>query len=94
LYPALQPHVPVHAPLLLEWVERESLTVLVAARWHVWNPSSESYSDAPRDEADASFRFKQRWEPWPYTEGQHRELKQVTFPPEGKYTLDLRRYVF
>src|SRR5207302_2717015 len=38
LTPSLQPHVPVHAPLLLEWVDRGTLAVVAAARWHVWNP--------------------------------------------------------
>ncbi len=94
LMPSLQPHVPVHSPLLLEWVDLKTSTVLAAARWHVWNPNNESYSSAPDNEASAALRRKERWEEWTQTVGQHREIKSVTFPPEGKYTLDLRRYLF
>lgn len=92
LTPALHPHIPVHAPLLLEWVDRATLTVLAAARWHVWNPRSSPYADRPRDEAGARARQAERWEPWPHTVGQTRFIPQVDFPPEGRHTLDLRRY--
>jgi hypothetical protein len=92
--PSLQPHVPVHSPLLLEWVDLKTSIVLAAARWHVWNPNNESYSSTPDNEASAALRRKERWEEWSQTVGQHREIKLVTFPPEGKYTLDLRRYLF
>ncbi|MBC8041465.1 MAG: transglutaminase family protein, partial [Opitutaceae bacterium] len=92
LTPALQPHVPVHTPLLVEWVDREFLTVVAAARWHVWSPTSVPYTDRPADETAASKRQKERWEPWPHTVGQSRFIPRIDFPPEGKHTLDLRRY--
>jgi uncharacterized protein (DUF2126 family) len=92
LMPALHPHIPVHAPLLLEWVDRENLTVISAARWHVWNPRSTPYLARPLTEAEARARQAERWEPWPQTVGQPRFIPKVDFPPEGKYTLDLRRY--
>lgn len=92
LTPALQPHVPVHAPLLIEWVEKTSLTVVAAARWHVWNPHSTPYMDRPADEAAAHQRHRERWEPWPHTVGQSRFIPRIDFPPEGRHTLDLRRY--
>ncbi|HEX2101256.1 MAG TPA: transglutaminase family protein, partial [Candidatus Synoicihabitans sp.] len=56
LTPALHPHVPVHAPLLIEWLDRATLTVVAAARWHVWNHSGEPYPDRPKDEAEALAR--------------------------------------
>lgn len=92
LTPALHPHVPVHAPLLIEWVDRATLTVVAAARWHVWNPRSEPYNDRPADEVEAASRQAERWEPWPHTLGQARYIPKIDFPPEGRHTLDLRRY--
>lgn len=92
LTPSLQPHVPVHAPLLLEWVDRTTLVVAAAARWHVWNPRNADYTTAPADDTVAATRRAERWEPWPYTVGQSRFIPKIDFPPEGKHTLDLRRY--
>ncbi len=92
LTPSLQPHVPVHAPLLIEWVDRETYLVLAAARWHVWNPANTTYAARPIDDASAAARRAERWEPWPHTVGQSRFIPKIDFPPEGKHTLDLRRY--
>jgi uncharacterized protein (DUF2126 family) len=90
--PSLQPHVPVHAPLLLEWVDRSTFVVLAAARWHVWNPTNSPYATAPADDTVAAHRRAERWEPWPATVGQLRFVPKIDFPPEGRHTLDLRRY--
>jgi uncharacterized protein (DUF2126 family) len=92
LSPSLQPHVPVHAPLLLEWVDRTTLTVVAAARWHVWNPANSAYAAAPADVTLAAARRAERWEYWPHTIGQPRFVPKIDFPPEGRHTLDLRRY--
>jgi uncharacterized protein (DUF2126 family) len=92
LTPSLQPHVPVHAPLLIEWVDRATLTVIAAARWHVWNPRHVAYADAPATAEAAAARRAERWEPWPHTLGQARFVPKIDFPPEGRHTLDLRRY--
>ncbi len=92
LTPSLQPHVPLHAPLLLEWVDRTTFVVLAAARWHVWNPGNSPYAAAPTDTHIAAQRRAERWEPWPATVGQLRFIPKIDFPPEGKHTLDLRRY--
>ncbi len=92
LNPALHPHIPVHAPLLIEWVDKTNFAVVAAARWHVWNPRSESYTDRPMTPALATRRFADRWEIWPQTVGQPRMIARVDFPPEGRHTLDLRRY--
>ncbi len=92
LTPALHPHIPVHAPLLLEWVDRETHVVRSAARWHVWNPRHSPYTDRPRDATEAAARRAERWEPWPHTVGQTRFVPRIDFPPEGRHTLDLRRY--
>ena len=89
---ALHPHVPVHAPLLIEWVDKENLTVVAAARWHIWSPTSVPYTVRPATPADAVQRFAERWETWPHTLGQHRWVPKIDFPPEGRHTLDLRRY--
>jgi uncharacterized protein (DUF2126 family) len=92
LHPALHPHVPVHSPLLIEWVDRSTLTVLAAARWHVWNPRSVPYTSRPQTTAEARTRFAERWESWPHTVGQPRFIQKAEFPPEARFTLDLRRY--
>lgn len=92
LNPSLHPHIPVHSPLLLEWVDRETMTVQAAARWHNWNPSNEPYPGRPKDEDEAADRRRQRWEAYPNTVGQQRFIPAIDFPPEGQYTLDLRRY--
>jgi uncharacterized protein (DUF2126 family) len=92
LNPALHPHIPVHAPLLIEWVDKATFAVVAAARWHVWNPRSESYTDRPMTPDLAKRRFNDRWEAWPQTVGQPRMIMKVDFPPEGRHTLDLRRY--
>ena len=92
LTPSLQPHVPVHAPLLLEWVDRATLRVVAAARWHVWNPRNADYAAVPADDAEAAARRAERWEPWKKTLGQERFIPKIDFPPESRYTLDLRRY--
>ncbi len=92
LTPSLQPHVPVHAPLLLEWVDRATLTVVAAARWHVWNPANSAYAAAPAGDSAAAARRAERWEPWLFTIGQQRFIPKIDFPPEGRHTLDLRRY--
>jgi uncharacterized protein (DUF2126 family) len=84
--------VPVHAPLLLEWVDRATLAVTAAARWHVWNPRNSPYAERPATPAEARTRFAERWEPWPHTVGQTRFIPRVDYPPEGRHTLDLRRY--
>ena len=92
LNPALHPHIPVHAPLLIEWVDKTTFEVVAAARWHVWNPRSESYTERPMTPSLAARRFTDRWEAWPQTVGQSRMIMKVDFPPEGRHTLDLRRY--
>ena len=92
LNPALHPHIPVHAPLLIEWVDKSTFTVLTAARWHVWNPRGVPYDARPPTPTDALKRFTERWEPWPHTVGQPRMIPKIDFPPEGRHTLDLRRY--
>ncbi|MCX6932182.1 MAG: transglutaminase family protein, partial [Verrucomicrobia bacterium] len=50
LTPSLQPHVPVHAPLLIEWVDRATLAVVAAARWHIWNRHNTAYPAVPGDD--------------------------------------------
>ncbi|MCF3652146.1 transglutaminase family protein [Synoicihabitans lomoniglobus] len=92
LYPSLHPHVPVHAPLILEWVDRATFTVIAAARWHVWDADDKSYKKRPTSEKAAAKRFASRWEDWPHTVGETRWIREIDFPPEGKHTLDLRRY--
>jgi uncharacterized protein (DUF2126 family) len=92
LTPSLQPHVPVHAPLLIEWVDRATLQVVAADRWHVWNPRNTAYPSVPANDKDAAQRRLDRWEPWPHTVGQSRFIPKIDFPPEGRHTLDLRRY--
>ncbi|MEO6245940.1 MAG: transglutaminase family protein [Opitutaceae bacterium] len=92
LTPSLQPHVPVHAPLLLEWVDRETFSVVAAAKWHVWNPTNAQYAVDPASDAAAAARRAERWQPCPSTIGQPRFIPKIDFPPEGKHTLDLRRY--
>ncbi|MET0261942.1 MAG: transglutaminase family protein [Rariglobus sp.] len=92
LNPALHPHIPVHAPLLIEWVDKATFSVTAAARWHVWNPRSVPYADRPLTSEAAIKRFTERWEAWPHTLGQPRLVPKVDFPPEGRHTLDLRRY--
>jgi hypothetical protein len=47
---------------------------------------------APLDENEAAHRRAERWEPWPHTVGQSRFIPKIDFPPEGRHTLDLRRY--
>jgi uncharacterized protein (DUF2126 family) len=91
LQPALQPHCPVNAPLLLEWVDKTTLTVTTAARWHVWNPRHSPYTARPADAAEALARRVERWEAWPHTLGEARYVPRVEFPPESRHTLDLRR---
>jgi uncharacterized protein (DUF2126 family) len=90
--PSLQPHVPVHAPLLIEWVDRATLNVIGGARWHVWNPRFEPYTELPKSDLAAASRCAERWESWPHTIGQSRFVPKIDFPPEGRHTLDLRRY--
>lgn len=92
LTPSLQPHVPVHAPLLLEWIDGATLVVVAAARWHVWNPTNTAYAAAPANDTVAAARRAERWEDWPHTVGQPRFVPKIDFPPEGQHTLDLRRY--
>jgi uncharacterized protein (DUF2126 family) len=92
LTPSLQPHVPVHAPLLIEWVDRATLAVVAAARWHIWNRHNTAYPAVPADDKEAAQRRRDRWEPWPHTVGQSRFIPKIDFPPEGRHTLDLRRY--
>lgn len=92
LNPALHPHIPVHAPLLIEWIDKSTFAVVAAARWHVWNPRGTPYTSRPLKPADAAGRFAERWESWPHTIGQPRLVPKVDFPPEGRHTLDLRRY--
>lgn len=91
LYPALQPHRPADAPLLLEWVDKATLTVVAAARWHSWNPRNASYTDRPANATEAATRRAERWEAWPHSLGQSRYITKVDFAPESRYTLDLRR---
>ena len=66
--------------------------VNAAARWHVWNPTNSAYPTAPDDDKTAAARRTERWETWPHTIGQARFVPKIDFPPEGKHTLDLRRY--
>jgi uncharacterized protein (DUF2126 family) len=91
LSPALQPHRTVDTPLLVEWLDKATLTVVAAARWHVWNPRDASYTDRPSDAADAATRRAERWEPWTRPLGESRFIPKVEFAPESRHTLDLRR---
>ena len=94
LNPALQPHRSVDAPLTVEWVDRATLTVVAAARWHVWNPRHAPYTGRPVNAEEAAARCAERWEPWPGTIGQPRFIPAVISPPESRHTLDLRRAAF
>ena len=94
LNPALQPHRSVDAPLTVEWVDRATLTVVAAARWHVWNPRHAPYTGRPVNAEEAAARRAERWEPWPGTIGQPRFIPAVISPPESRHTLDLRRAAF
>jgi len=86
------PHVPAHAPLLIEWVDAATGTVTAAARWHSWHPQGGAYPDLPADAAEASARAAARWVSDSATCGQTRPA-----PPHDhgqgahEYTLDLRR---
>lgn len=91
LYPGLQPHRQVDAPLLIEWVDKTTLTVVAAARWHVWNPRNHPYPARPADASEAAARRAERWEPRASTVGEARFIPRLEFPPEGRHTLDLRR---
>jgi len=91
LNPALQPHRAVDAPLTLEWIDLATLTVVAAARWHVWNPRHDSYPALPVDADEAAARRAERWEIWPHTVGQSRFIPKVASTPESRHTLDLRR---
>lgn len=90
--PSLQPHVPVHSPILIEWVDAKKLVVLKAARCHSWRPGGGSYEGRPIDPKEARQRCLERWEPWHATEKAPRFIPAIDFPPEGTHTLDLRRY--
>ena len=94
LFPALQPHRQIDGPLLLEWVDKATLTVVAAARWHVWNPRDTAYLDRPEDAADAAARRAERWEPWTRTLGESRFIPKIESAPESRHTLDLRRCNF
>jgi uncharacterized protein (DUF2126 family) len=94
LHPALQPHRSADGPLLLEWVDTASLTVVAAARWHVWNPRGLPYAARPADDAEGATRRAERWETWPHTVGQSRFIPRVISVPENRHTLDLRRAHF
>jgi uncharacterized protein (DUF2126 family) len=65
---------------------------VAAAKWHVWNPTNAQYPAAPADDIEAAARRAERWQPWPHTVGQSRFIPKIDFPPEGRHTLDLRRY--
>lgn len=91
LYPALQPHRREDAPLLLEWVDKHTLAVVAAAKWHVWNPAHAPYIDRPTGDAEAAIRRSERWQSWPHSLGQTRFVPRVQHPPESLHTLDLRR---
>jgi hypothetical protein len=56
------------------------------------NPRNEPYAYAPHDEITAAARRAERWQPWTPTLGQPRFITKIDFPPEGRHTLDLRRY--
>jgi len=58
----------------------------------VWNPRSVPYASRPTTPTEAGKRFAERWEAWPHTLGQPRIVSKIDFPPEGRHTLDLRRY--
>jgi uncharacterized protein (DUF2126 family) len=73
-------------------VDRATLQVVAAARWHVWNRYNTAYPAVPADDKEATQRRHDRWEPWPHTVGQSRFIPKIDFPPEGRHTLDLRRY--
>jgi uncharacterized protein (DUF2126 family) len=90
--PSLHPTVPVHTPLLLEWVDQENLIVQSAAKFHSWQPDGGNYTERPDNEKEAARRCAERWQPWKATDKTARFIPKVTFPPEGIHTLDLRRY--
>ncbi|MFH1497925.1 MAG: transglutaminase family protein [Verrucomicrobiota bacterium] len=92
--PGLQPHVPAHAPLLIEWVGRHTLCVLAAARWHVWNPAGTPYADRPATADEARVRAAERWETWPHTIGHARYIPAVESIEEMPATLDLRLHPY
>lgn len=86
------PHVPAHAPLLVEWVDGASGTVTAAARWHSWHPQGGAYPDLPADAAEAAGRVAARWVGDTTTRGRTRAVPSHD-PGQGahEYTLDLRR---
>ena len=90
-HPALHPNVPIQSPLLFEWADSSSNTVLAAARYHHWHPKKPVYDGFPDSMKKASARCKARWIPAPERVGEPGEGTRPLRSPEYQVTTDLRR---
>ncbi|MGF1678808.1 MAG: transglutaminase family protein [Candidatus Methylacidiphilales bacterium] len=58
---SLHPHLPVHVPLKIQWVDAASGMVTHSARFYPWNPGGKDYPGRPKTAEEAAQRRKERW---------------------------------
>jgi uncharacterized protein (DUF2126 family) len=84
----LHPHIPVHAPLAFDLVDRWSNRTLGGCTYHVSHPGGRAHDQRPINALEAEGRRRARFSPI----SEARPAAVASVPnPDFPFTLDLRR---
>jgi len=86
----LHPTIPVHAPLVIDLVDRYSSHAIGGCTYHVSHPGGRSHEIFPVNALEAETRRIERFQSFGHTPG-HFNVRRIDPSPEMPVTLDLRR---
>jgi uncharacterized protein (DUF2126 family)/transglutaminase-like putative cysteine protease len=87
----LHPTIPVHAPLVVDLVDRQNARAVGGCTYYVSHPGGRSHEIFPINALEAETRRAERFHSMGHTPGPF-QMRRVTRHPEMPVTLDLRRF--